>query len=296
MRKYEREGKQIKPTAILTADWHLRDTQPVCRTDNFWEAQWKKVQFILNLQNEHKCPIIHAGDFFHTWKTSPYLLSKTMEHMNSKYPFLTVYGNHDLPQHNLELAHKSGLHTLCMAGKLITLPGGHWGDIPAEVPVHQGVAVCHIFTYADKVSWPGCTAPSAKQILKKYPQYKLIVTGDNHTPFVVQYKDRLLVNPGSITRQTTDQQEHRPKVFLWYEETNDVVVMYLPIEKGVVTREHMAEKEARDERMEAFISKLKEEWDTTISFEQNMKEFLATNKLRKSVVALIHKAMDMEDC
>ena len=123
------KGKQIKPTAILTADWHLRDTQPVCRTDNFWEAQWKKVQYVLNLQNEHKCPIIHAGDFFHTWKTSPYLLSKTMEHMDSKYPFLTVYGNHDLPQHNLELAHKSGLHTLCMAGKLITLPGGPLGAI-----------------------------------------------------------------------------------------------------------------------------------------------------------------------
>jgi hypothetical protein len=47
----------MKPTAILTADWHLRDTQPICRTDDFWESQWIKANYIMELQRKYGCPV-----------------------------------------------------------------------------------------------------------------------------------------------------------------------------------------------------------------------------------------------
>jgi hypothetical protein len=62
----------------------------------------------------------------------------------------------------------------------------------------------------------------------------------------------------------------------------------------VITKEHLEIKAERDTRMEAFISRLKEDWNVSLSFEDNLKEFLSSNKLRKSVIALIHKAMDGE--
>ena len=72
---------------------------------------------------------------------------------------------------------------------------------------------------------------------------------------MVKYKDRLLVNPGSITRQTADQAEHKPRVYLWFAETNSVTAEYLPIKTDVITKEHLEIKAERDMRMEAFISR-----------------------------------------
>jgi len=297
----------MNPTAILTADWHLRDTQPICRTDNFWEEQWNKVNFIMELQKQYECPVFHSGDLFHTWKTSPYLLSTAIRFFTdcSEFrngpSFFTVYGNHDLPQHSVELAERSGTYTLGTTGSITILCNGHWGDATPTNSISdllggeefQDIAIWHKFTYTGNKPWPNCQESTAEQLLKKYPKYKLILTGDNHTPFVVKYKNRILVNPGSITRQTADQVSHTPKVYLWYAEKNIVKPVFLPIKCDVITREHLEMKEERDNRMEAFISRLKEDWNVSLSFEDNLKEFLSANKLRKSVIELIHKAMDV---
>ena len=47
--------KQRCPNLILTADWHLREDQPVCRTDDFWKAQWAKIDFINDLAEHEGC-------------------------------------------------------------------------------------------------------------------------------------------------------------------------------------------------------------------------------------------------
>ena len=88
------------PNLIITSDWHLRETNPICRLDDFVEeTQWKKVNFISDLQKKYGCPVVHAGDLFDKWKPSPELLTKTMQHIPND--FHTIYGQHDLPNHNL---------------------------------------------------------------------------------------------------------------------------------------------------------------------------------------------------
>ena len=52
---------------LFTSDWHLRDTAPKCRTDNFMSAQWKKLAWLAN-RPEVK---IVAGDIFHQWFGHP---------------------------------------------------------------------------------------------------------------------------------------------------------------------------------------------------------------------------------
>ena len=47
--------------AILTADWHLRESQPECRLDNFWETQWNSMDWLKELQQEHDYPVIIEG-------------------------------------------------------------------------------------------------------------------------------------------------------------------------------------------------------------------------------------------
>jgi DNA repair exonuclease SbcCD nuclease subunit len=293
------------PDAIYTADWHLRETQPVCRTDNFVEeTQWNKVDFISDLQAEYGCPVYHTGDLFDYWKPSPALLSKTIEHLPKQ--FYTVYGNHDLPQHNLELAYKSGLYTLEKSQSLnslnynmhingLTIDGCSWNQYPidCEKRANIQILVWHILTYQGKEPYPGCSDPKAAKLLRKYPQYNLIVTGDNHTPFVEEYEGRLLVNPGSIFRMDADQINHKPRVYLWYADTNTVKPIYLPIENNVISRDHIKIKEQRDNRIEAFVSQLNGDWQASMSFEDNIKVFEKKNNVRQSVMDIVYKSMEL---
>ena len=287
---------------ILCGDIHLREDIPICRTDNYWDAQWRKIDFISTLQKKHDCPVLCSGDLFDYWKPSPNLLTWASEHLPDQ--FYSIYGQHDLPQHNMELAHKSGLYNLWKNGKLKILDGCHFGQTPSGVTYSKkiyietsgyaikDILVWHQMVYQGKLPWPGCTDPMAAKLLRKYPQYDLIVTGDNHKPFVEEYQGRLLVNVGSMMRMDANQIDYRPAVWLWYAETNTVEKVYLPIEEGVISREHLEIKEQRDNRMNAFIEKMDDNYEVGLSFEENLEAYKKTNKTKKQVMNIIYKALD----
>jgi DNA repair exonuclease SbcCD nuclease subunit len=288
-------GQNKEVTAILCGDFHLREDHPVCRTDNFEESQWKKVDFISDLQKKHECFILHSGDLYHNWKPSPYLLAKTMKHLPDR--FLSILGNHDLPQHSLDLIDKCGVNVLREAGKLGLLNGVHFGQKPDEdsgfvTNFLRKILVWHIMTYKETVPYPGCTDPPASKLLRKYLDYSLIITGDNHTTFVEEYEGRLLVNPGSLTRMTAAQVDHKPCVFLYYAEDNTVKQVFLPVEEGVVSREHLVKQEERDGRIDSFIAKLNSEYTTSVSFEDNLQQFLKANHIDKTIESIIYKCIE----
>jgi len=301
----ERKTKPAKkPDLILTSDWHLREDQPKCRTDNFWEAQWKKVRFIRELQERYGCPVVHAGDMFHHWKPSPYLITMTLKHLPEN--FYSVYGQHDLPQHNLDLAYKAGLSTLDTARhQELLLSGVHFGKEPRKqdsyvanllLPENKGrpILIWHRLVWAGYESpWPGCTDPHAQQVLKQYPEYDLIVTGDNHKPFVEHLNGKLLVNPGALTRQEADEADRIPVVYLYYAKENEVGALRIPHEKGVVSREHIERKQQKDKRIEAFVSRLDTDFDTdSVSFEGNLDRFEKQNDIKSRVMEIVRGAIE----
>lgn len=281
--------------AIFTSDWHLREDHPVCRTDDFWLEQWRKLDFISDVQKQHDCPVVHAGDLFDFWKPSPMLLSKAIEHLPAQ--FLTVYGNHDLPQHNMELAYKSGVHCLEKAGRLAVLPGQHWGQAPApaEHPMlrigERDVLVWHVMTWQGKEPWYGCKDDKSSTLLRKYTEPDVLLTGHNHKPFTEKLDGRLLLNPGSIFRMNADQDDYRPAVWLYYADTNTVEPVYLPIKEGVVSRQHIEVKQERDNRIDAFISTLNQDWEVEMSFEQNIEIFKEKNNVPEDVMQLVYESI-----
>lgn len=288
--------KHNRPDLILTSDWHLREDTPTCWIGDFWDEQWRSVAFVTGLQKKYNCPVVHAGDLFHTWKPSPNLLTVTMENIPDN--FYTVFGQHDLPNHNLELSYKCGVKTLETAGKLTILSGCHWGQHPEVRSVYDFIKdrfylVWHHLTYIAK-PYPEATGGMAEGILRKYPQFSLIVTGDNHTSFSVTHEGRLLVNPGNLTRQTADQQDYQPRVALWYAETNTIQWVNIPVKADVITREHIEGKEERDKRIEAFVSKLSGDYEVGVSFEQNLTAHFAANKTDKEVKDIIYKMIENE--
>ena len=287
--------------AILTADWHLREDTPVCRTDDFQEAQWDKVTQIRGLQEKYNCPVLHAGDLFHHWKPSPALLTKCIEEFPKQ--FCTLYGNHDLPQHSMDLAYKSGVTTLMQAGVIELLEWhGNWNDDPDYMnPNHidkindRPFYVWHKMVWTGKPPYPGAEKePEGHWLLKKYPQFDLIVTGDNHQQFVCEQNGRLLVNPGCLSRQTAAFKDFKPAVWLYNAEKNKVKAYYLDIDPEAVSREHIEKKEERDERIQAFVKRLNEDWEASLDFKQNLERFAEKNEVDKEVMNVVYKATEEE--
>jgi len=216
---------------IITSDWHLRDTTPICRVDDFETTQWKKVDFISRLQRRLKCPVIHAGDLFEKWKPSPYLLAKTIEHLPKD--FYTIYGNHDLPQHNIELKNRCGVYVLEKANVLTVIDGRHWNVDYNENQWFEiegrKIHAAHIMTYQGKTPYPGCTDTPASGLLRKYKDFDLIITGHNHMQFVEKHNGRLLLNPGSLTRQGSNERGWKPCVWVWRAKDNSLEQVFLPV-------------------------------------------------------------------
>lgn len=290
----------MKPTAILTADLHLRDDQPVCRTDDFFQAQARKILWLCDLQREYKCPIFDAGDVFNTWKPSHALVRWAIRELPDN--MYTIPGNHDLPQHSLDLFNKCGLGVLqasgivnVLCGEDIELPDLRISSFPWNCTLdnerYGDVALCHVMTYKGRNPWPGCTAMGALELLQYMKGFDLVVTGHNHKSFVVEHHGRLLVNPGSLTRQNADQEDFKPSVYLWYSEDNHVEQVFVPIEENVISREHLEKVENREERIDAFVERLSGDFEINLSFENNLEQFFGANRIRGKTKELIMEAM-----
>lgn len=284
-----------KPSAIFCADLHLREDTPVCFTGDFQQEQWDSLDFISNLQKEYTCPVFCSGDVFHIWKTSPWLISKTIQHIPDQ--FYTVAGQHDLPQHSMILINKAGLFTLIEAKKATLLNECNWGQDPDKgsyiFPSTQTrLLVWHHLAYITK-PFPGAEGGMAEGLLRKYPQFPVILCGDNHQSFSIKFEDRLLVNPGSLTRQSAKQIDFKPSIYLYYEKSNSVERVFLPIQQGVISREHIEEIEQRDARIDAFISTLDKDWKVGFDFTENLKQFQQTNLVKQSVMEIIFRAIEI---
>lgn len=292
----------MKPTAIICSDIHARYDQPKCRIDDFLETQIKKWIWLSGLQKKYGCPILCGGDLFHKSKSPSHLISLLFKYMPDK--IYTVAGNHDLPDHSMLMYPESSIYLLNLTKKLNVVSGresmpgfnihGFAYGKPLKNHKHYGkpknVALIHRYIYKDK-NPHDIKGSKAIQVLKDMSDFDLIVTGDNHQPFIKQYKGRILVNPGSLTRQTSDQIKHKPRIYLWYAETNQIDKIYVPIDKNAVSRGHLTEIEIRNEKIELFVRKLKKSKKAGIDFKTNVDIALNKNKIRSLVKKKIKEAV-----
>lgn len=317
----------MTPTFIFTADWHLTDSQPICRTDDYIETQKGKIQFIQELQEEHDIPVLFAGDLFDKWKVSPRLESYAI--YNLPEGIIAIPGQHDLKNHNLNLIEETSFNVLKASG-IINGDQSYWASYtgqnyetirkcyvnttqnplfyyihtyPYGVPIKplnddsrqqkgaRNIVLAHQLTYIGR-TWPGNMASNARKLLKSLPGYDLIIVGDNHKTFVVEEDGRLLVSPGSLMRMSADQTDHKPCVFLYYAEDNHVEPVYLPIEEGVINRDHLIKKEEKDKRIQAFVERIRNQKNLGLNFRKNLEIYFRDNKTDKHVEELVWGSLE----
>jgi DNA repair exonuclease SbcCD nuclease subunit len=164
--------------------------------------------------------------------------------------------------------------------------------IPIVMPkLNTQIKILHIMTYKGKAPWPGCTDPECHELFDWFPEADLIVTGHNHKSFTAKKGKQLLVNPGSLTRQTADQIDHKPCVFLYDSKQHKLKKHYLKIKDNVISREHLNVVKAKENRINAFIEKLKHGWDAGLSFEENIERGIKENKIPERIQQIIYDWM-----
>lgn len=290
---------------LFTADIHLRDDTPKCRTDDFLSAQWDKIEQVKALCKKHDAVWIDAGDLLHKSRPSLGLLSQAICNLKMDRPIRTVPGNHDQPYHNMNKMAESGLGVLEAAGVIKYL----YQDVPwqcldwtiyscaygEDIPVPEGdthnVLVYHGMVFQNKYEMlPGVSGDTAKGLLKKAKGYDVIVTGHNHQAFDIRVGDRMLINVGCLTRQSADFMDYTPQIVLLY---NNGKVTRIPLscKKNVVSRQHLEAAEKKEEEMNAFVEGLKDVEQASLSFETNVDIVLNKMDATKLVREKVKEAM-----
>jgi len=302
-----RTKNRQKADAILASDLHIRGDVPICRTDDYIEAQDKKLNFMFELCQTNDCPLLIAGDIGHVSQWPNRLLERFIS-IASKYAIdiIGIPGQHDLPQHKIDNLNKSGCGVLNACGtiQMINVPVIYkdkfiinpfpWGKkiVEARNLDLPNVAMSHQMVIENKLLWPGQIAPKGNQLIKKFVSYQLILTGDNHSSFVSECDNRWLVNAGSMMRMTAAQREFKPSIYKWFIGGNRIENVRLPIHEGVVSREHLKNKKNREESMSTFTSKIEDEVESTLFFEKNMESYLNKHRTKKQVKNKIWEAIE----
>jgi DNA repair protein SbcD/Mre11 len=294
---------------VLTADWHIRDSVPACRSDDFLAVQRKKLQYFTDMCKTRKVDLIlHAGDLFD--KARP-VHSQMLEMMIREYAgqwprTVVIPGNHDMPYHSYErMTETSSLGVLfnfeiLMEGKgvdayedekvkVFYFPYGFDFDEHSDLSSD----------YFNIAVWHGMVTNCGSQVFDSYDgktilenlRYDLILTGHNHKKFIVHGDhDRYLVNPGGLTRQSIDEENSVPSFFMIDTNTRVLEQFDIPVEKDVFTFDTEVSKE-RDEKIRVFIESMSNSYSVGIDFEKNMETFLGENKLDEKVKNFVMEAL-----
>jgi len=299
---------------ILTADLHLRRNPPRARTDDYTTAQERKLRFILK-QAQTSQPLLVAGDFFHQSRPGEGMLRWVIDLLREyKVKPICVPGQHDLPGHSLEQIGESGLGVLAAAGVIqllcndflydddhrLSLFGQAFGSFDFDIKFLRSDTNTKILLWHHMVInnelWPGQEADKATAILRKYKQFNLIITGDNHQSFMVSPssdldgKEKLLINPGSMMRMTATQVDHKPCVFKW--EQGKLEQIFLPIEENVLDLTELEQTKERDGRISAFVERLNTQHEIGLDFQKNLEIHLQTNEIKENVKKIIWECVE----
>src|SRR5690606_28843328 len=142
--------------------------------------------------------------------------------------FYGVVGNHDLLYHSMDALNRTTMGILIKTGKYKLLSdqplvvdntyiyGYHFGQEIKHVPKRKtgtNIAIYHGMVMNEPNDF--YDGLIAGDILREFPEYDMIVTGDNHKQFITILDDRVLINPGSLKRDNADQVDHTPFIFTY---------------------------------------------------------------------------------
>ncbi len=277
---------------LVSSDWHLRSDKPRCRVDDWHETQVRKLEWLVELINNYKVPMLVAGDLLDSGTNTQYLENIIISILKkAEYPIITIPGNHDLPYHSMKQLNKSTYWVLHQAGVIQDastvegITGVGYGEV---IPEGNGILMCHRLVFPSKPPEYLQNAISSKELLELY-DYNIILSGDNHQAFYTKHDGKTLINGGGLFRQDADKKFINPKVYLF--DFGKVSEIDVPINIEDVQQEYLLDEHERNTRINAFVEKVKVAHDIGLSFKDNMESTMNTMVVNSEVKELIFRGM-----
>lgn len=301
------------------SDLHGTTKAPKNRKDDYFETFKVKFSFFIDYCLDQGVDyIICAGDLVDhhtvTYKVTNYLLKelRRWETFAGARKFLAITGQHDVKYHShfegtpYESLINSGLIVHLSSepfavidhrvedGTEIHIYGAAFGE---EIPEILNEDAYNILTVHDMIVneknefWEERFKLSS--ILLKTHKFNLIVAGDNHKPFITNYRSRRLVMCGSMMRKNIDQKDYKPKFYITYIPNNTHEEVYFPIEPDVFKEEEVEIGKERKIIVEKFAEGLKDSNLIGLQFSDRIK--LAVNEnsdMEEHVVETINDIME----
>lgn len=274
---------------IGLGDIHARQTIPANRIDDFASEFLRKIDFVANYAEDNAIQIVLLpGDIFHS-PIQPYnLLIKMIKIMRghdfAKVKWLAVYGQHDLLFHNKE--NKDVALNVLEAAKVVTICdqepfsmngvniyGCSYDDEIPEIKTDGiNILMIHAMVIAEKKLWKDQKDFIKSSTLLRKHKFDLIVCGDNHKGFQDNYRNRFLINCGSLMRSNIDQKNHKPCFYVYDTEADisKLKKIEIPIKPS---KEVFQNKEIKKEKKvfeDKFTSQFDKEHEFTINFKKNV--------------------------
>ena len=293
-----------KITAIFTGDIHIQSVSPISRKDNYLNSLGKKLKWLEGLRKKYDCPILDAGDLLSKWQLNPELEQWCIQHIPNE--FHTIIGNHDMPNHNINLFKKGSLSLLNAVGSVKVIQNSmgslgweayskHYGGISSDVvdKTKRNILITHEMICQNKQSHDHFAYSTAKNLLKKHKNFDLILSGHNHESFEHEYEGRKLINIGSLMRRDVAQKGYKPRVVLWSAKTNETKWINVPLEdENIISSEHLDKIRLKKTGIESYVDSLKDLEHLGLSFEKNVESFFIANNTREEVKNKIREFFD----
>lgn len=302
---------------LAVGDLHLRKTVPALRTDDFLAEQKRKLDFIFQTAIGNDCGlIVFPGDVFDRPDAPHGLVEAAIREFRGSFDYLFVFGQHDLRYHTSDKqntplgvlvsalfprAHILTPETAFEAAERplrVRFYGCSWGE-PLPEKLEKGV--CNVVVMHRPISnvplpWDHEDFLLASDLVKKC-KADLFITGDNHSQFIETYDGVPVVNMGSVMRMTTKQVEHKPALALIAIQPDKpirVKRIEIPVRPDVFDMDQVEEKQAKDERIAAFVTGLKDTFNPEFRFLDNLR--LAMKEAPEGVCNVIDSIMEGQVC
>jgi DNA repair exonuclease SbcCD nuclease subunit len=224
---------------LVVGDTHGDDLTPEKRKDNYAQACLDELQEIVEIAQEKQCDLVlHLGDVFHRIEPGPFIRNGYLKILlQSKVPWYTLIGNHDV-KHNLDQYYDiSSVRTLIEAGAL---------RIDNSIEDYGIYLMHHTATKAEECSegflidkeYPIVAAHISITLapyfgsyvifddLPTNPKTKIVVCGHIHDAMEKTRKDGVhFMNPGSVCRKSLNDANliKEPKVlFMEYDLNGEI--------------------------------------------------------------------------
>jgi len=283
---------------IIAADLHIRADRPRCRIDENWEVtQREMVEELVSIANKYKCELFLDGDIFDSPNCPARFIVMMIEELSkidTKVYFIA--GNHEIPYHSMDNVENSSIGIFMSMAKEHTkiVNGmskyGQWSHFNSEIKGKEtGLLFMHRLVFENIKSMPPNTqAITAQDLLSEYPNIKYIFLGDNHGSFFYKKNNRYVINPGCTIRQSVDEQSYKPSVFFVDTDKEIIEKIFLSDDAKMVEDSYIIERDMKENRISAFVEKLRNNESVNLDFLENIENGLLTNKkLSKDTVKMI---------